>query len=41
MNNSRLCWNCEIVEVEADECFCSMECYKESSQAKEEAINNG
>jgi hypothetical protein len=36
MGNSRLCWNCEIVEVEADEYFCSMECYKESSQVKEE-----
>jgi predicted nucleic acid-binding Zn ribbon protein len=27
---AKLCWNCEVVEIEADESFCSIECRKES-----------
>ena len=27
---AKLCWNCEVVEVEADESFCSIECRKEN-----------
>ncbi len=29
---AKLCWNCEVVEVEADESFCSIECRKESEK---------
>jgi predicted nucleic acid-binding Zn ribbon protein len=32
IDNIKFCWNCEIVEIEADESFCSIECRKESQK---------
>jgi hypothetical protein len=29
---AKLCWNCEVVEVEPDESFCSIECRRESEK---------
>ena len=32
---AKICWNCETVEVEPDEFYCSTECWKETTQGKD------
>ena len=31
INDTKLCWNCEIVEIEQDETYCSTECWIEGN----------
>ena len=37
---TRLCWNCETAEVEADESFCSPQCWEETMKRKNLPVPN-